>query len=102
MIRVRIQLRPDQHERLEALAVRRSRTFSQLVREGVDCLLAAERSETAWDRFLAAAGSCRAADDATDVSVHHDAYLSDAIRVKSHPVPQPEAIAGRREAPAES
>ena len=89
MIRVRIQLRPDQHERLEALAARRSRTFSQLVREGVDCL-------------LAAAGSCRAPDDATDVSVHHDAYLSDAIRVKLHPVPQPEAIAGRREAPAES
>ena len=42
-------------------------------------ILAAERSEAAWDRFLAAAGSCRAADDVADVSVRHDAYLSDAF-----------------------
>ena len=79
MIRTQIQLNPDQHERLKALAARESKSFSQLVREGVDCLLAAERSETAWDRFLAAAGSCRATDDAADVSAHHDAYLSDAF-----------------------
>ena len=79
MIRTRIQLNPDQHERLKALAARQSKSFSQLVREGVDCLLAAERSETAWDRFLAAAGSCRATDDAADVSSRHDAYLSDAF-----------------------
>ena len=79
MIRTRIQLNPEQYERLEELAARRSKSFSQLVREGVDCLLAAERSETAWDRSLAAAGSCQAADDATDVSARHDAYLCDAF-----------------------
>ena len=79
MIRTRIQLNPDQHERVKALAARQSKSFSQLVREGVDCLLAAERSETAWDRFLAAAGSCRATDDAADVSSRHDAYLPDAF-----------------------
>ena len=61
------------------LAARQSKSFAQLVREGVDCLLAAERRETAWDRFLAAAGSCRAGDDAADVSARHDAYLSDAF-----------------------
>ena len=82
MIRTRIQLDPDQYECLKALAVRQSKSLSQLVREGVDQLLAAERSRAAWDRFLAAAGSCRAGDDAphaADVSVHHDAYLVDAF-----------------------
>ena len=82
MIRVRIRLTPEQYGRLTELAARRSKSLSQLVREGVDGLLAAERRETAWDRLLAAAGSCRAADDAADVSVRHDAYLSDAF---AHP-----------------
>ena len=79
MIRIQIQLTPEQYERLTELASRRSKSLSQLVREGVDGLLAAERQVVAWDRFLAAAGSCRAADDASDVSVRHDAYLSDAF-----------------------
>ena len=79
MIRTQIQFDPDQYERLKALAARRSTSFAQLVREGVEQLLAAEQRESAWDRFLAAAGSCRAADDAPDVSVRHDAYLVDAF-----------------------
>jgi len=78
MIRTQIQLDPDQYARLKALAARQSKSLSQLVREGVDQLLAEERSAAAWDRFLAAAGSCWAEDDATDVSARHDAYLSDA------------------------
>ena len=79
MIRTQIQLSPDQYERLKTLAARRSKSFAQLVREGVDHVLAAERRETAWDRFLNAAGSCRTEDGASDVSVRHDAYLSDAL-----------------------
>ncbi len=79
MIRTQIQLDPDQYERLKALAARQSKSFAQLVREGVDHVLAAEEKETAWDRFLAAVGSCRAESDVTDVSVRHDAYLSDAF-----------------------
>ena len=79
MIRTQIQLDPDQYERLKELAARQSKSLSQLVREGVDKLLAAQRNEAAWDRFLAAAGSCRAEDDVTDVSTRHDAYLSDAF-----------------------
>ena len=82
MIRVRIRLTPKQYERLKELASRQSKSLSPLVREGVDGLFAAERRETAWDRFLAAAGSCRAADDVADVSVRHDAYLSDVF---AHP-----------------
>ena len=79
MIRIQIQLNPEQYECLKELASRQSKSLSQLVREGVDGLLAAERRETAWDRFLAVTGSCWAADDAADVSVRHDAYLSDAF-----------------------
>lgn len=77
MIRTRIHLSPDQYERLKALAVRRSTSFAQLVREGVDHVLAAERRESAWDRFLNAAGSCRTEDGAADVSERHVSYLSD-------------------------
>ena len=77
MIRTQIQLDPDQYERLKALAARQSKSFAQLVREGVDHVLAAERTETAWDRFLDAVGSCCTEDGATDVSARHDAYLAD-------------------------
>ena len=79
MVRTQIQLDPDQYERLKALAVRQSKSVSQLVREGVDHVLDVERTETAWDRFLGAAGSCRTEGGATDVSVRHDAYLSAAL-----------------------
>ena len=78
MIRTQIQLERDQYERLKELAARQSKSFSQVVREGVDRLLAAERSETAWDRFLTAVGSFRAEDGAADVAERHDAYLADA------------------------
>ena len=79
MIRTQIQLDPEQYERLKALAARQSKSFAQLVREGVERVLAAEQRETAWERFLAAAGSCRAEEDPGDVSTRHDAYLSEAF-----------------------
>ena len=37
------------------------------------------REALAWNRFLAAAGSCRTTGDATDVSARHDTYLADAF-----------------------
>ena len=79
MIRTRIQLDPDQYERLKALAARRSTSLSQLVREGVEHVLATDQGEAMWDRFLNAVGSCGAEDGATDISSRHDAYLSDAF-----------------------
>ena len=79
MIRTQIQLDQVQYERLKALAARRSKSFAQLVREGVDHVLASEQRETGWDRLLGAAGSCRTKDGATDVSSRHDAYLSDSF-----------------------
>ena len=79
MIRTQIQLEPGQYERLKALAARQSKSFAQLVREGVDQVLAAEERQSAWERFLGAAGSCRAEDDPGDVSTRHDVYLTDAF-----------------------
>ena len=79
MIRTQVRLDPDQHERLKVLAARRSTSLSQLVREGVDHVLATEHREATWDRFLNAVGSCRTKDGATDISSRHDAYLSDAF-----------------------
>ena len=79
MIRTQIQLDSRQLESLKALAARQSKSVAQLVREGVDHVLAAERRATAWERFMAASGSCRTDDRATDVSARHDAYLSDAF-----------------------
>ena len=79
MIHTRILLDPDQYERLKVLAARRSTSLSQLVREGVDHVLATEHGEATWDRFLNAAGSCRREDGATDISSIHDAYVSDAF-----------------------
>ena len=79
MIRTRIQLDPDQYERLKVLAARRSTSLSQLVREGVDHVLATDHGEAMWDRFLNAVGSCRTEDGATDTSSRHDANLSDAF-----------------------
>ena len=76
MIRTQIQLEAEQYERLKALAARQSKSFAQLVREGVDHVLAAEERQSAWERFLGAAGSCRAEDDPGDVSTRHDEYLS--------------------------
>ena len=54
MIRVQIELEPDQYERLTALAARQSKPFAQLVREGVEHVLAAEQREAAWEPLLAA------------------------------------------------
>lgn len=79
MIRMQIEFEPDQYERPMALASRQSKSLSQLVREGIEHVLAAEHRESAWDRFLAAAGSGRAEDDLGDVSTRHDAYLSDVF-----------------------
>ena len=100
MIRTQVQLEPDQYERLKALAARRSKSFAGLIREGVDQLLAAEQRESAWHRFLAAAGSCSVADGVTDISARDDAYLSDAFLVTKAPAPRSKAIAGRRGAPS--
>lgn len=79
MIRTQIQLEPDQYEHLKALAARRSTSIAQLVRAGVDLVLASERTEAGWERFLGAAGAFRSPDGARDVARHHDEHLPEAF-----------------------
>ncbi len=80
MIRIHIRLEPSQHQRLQALAARRSVSIAQLVREGVDHVLLQAEVDVAWDRLLSVAGTFRAESEQTDVSENHDAYLADAYR----------------------
>lgn len=79
MIRTQIQFEQLQYERLKALAARRDTSIAQIVREGVEHVLASEHSDTEWERFLGAAGCCRSADGATNVSARHDEYLADVF-----------------------
>ena len=79
MIRTQIQLEPDQYEHLKALAAHRSTSIAQLIRDGVDQILASEHTGAGWERFLSAAGTFRTSDGATDVARHHDDHLPEAF-----------------------
>ena len=78
MIRTQIQLEPDQYEHLKALAARRSTSIAQLIRDGVDHVLASEHKEAGWQRFLGAAGTFRSPDGVHDVAKRHDDHLPEA------------------------
>ena len=80
MIRTQIQLTEDQYESLRQLAITTERSVADLVREGVDHVLAsrsAPRREERVERALAAVG--RYASGKNDVSRDHDRYLAEAF-----------------------
>lgn len=79
MIRTQIQLEPDQYEHLKALAARRATSVAQLIRDGVDHVLASEDTGAGWERFLKAAGTFRSPDGALDVARQHDDHLPEAF-----------------------
>ncbi len=76
MIRTQIQLDEAQYKRLRALALERSKSVSQLVREGVIRVLREAERERRWERLWQAVGSCHDRDKATNVAEDHDAYLN--------------------------
>ena len=80
MIRTQVQLDEDQYERLKALAVSRSQSLAQLVRESVERLLAESGRRELWERLLEAAGSCHDPKGTRDVSTRHDEYLLESYR----------------------
>ncbi|MEW6319466.1 MAG: ribbon-helix-helix protein, CopG family [Acidobacteriota bacterium] len=80
MIRTQIQLEPEQYDRLRKLAAARQQSLAQLVREGVDHLLAESERSARWDALWRAAGACHDAEGRTDVSVNHDVVLADNYR----------------------
>ena len=85
MIRTQIQLDEQQYARLKSLAARQSKSVAQLVREGVEHVLAAERRAADWTRLLDAVGTCHDATGARDLSAEHDAHLIEVYANGSEP-----------------
>jgi hypothetical protein len=79
MIRTQIQLDEDQYARLRALAARRSESVAQLVREGVDRVLAAAEQSRSWEGLWRAVGSCHDPEGPGDVASEHDRHLAKAF-----------------------
>lgn len=80
MIRTQVQLTEIQIESLRQLSSQSGRSMADLIREGVDAILAARRRpsrEQRVERALRAAGRFRSG--STDISREHDRYLTEAF-----------------------
>lgn len=76
MIRMIIQLRPDQQTRLRAIARKENRSMAELVRRGVDSIIEQEDpSGERKRRALAISGMFSGG--TTDMSINHDKYAWD-------------------------
>jgi hypothetical protein len=74
---MQIQFTEEQASELRRRAHAGGTSISAVVRDAVDYELAQRTSnEDAWDRALAAIGSCHG--DGSNVSEYHDDYLADA------------------------
>jgi hypothetical protein len=80
MVRTQIQLTKEQSRRLKAAAARKGVSVTELVRRGVDAVLAQESApsiEELYRRAKQAAGRFRSS--RRDVSRKHDKYLGEAF-----------------------
>ena len=77
MVRLQVQLTESQLKALRELAASTGKSIAELVREGVDIYLSAQRRTVQLDRALAIAG--KFSSGVKDVSEHHDRYLSEAF-----------------------
>ncbi len=80
MIRTQIQLTESQLESLRRLSSQSGRSMADLIREGVDTIVAARRRPSRQqrvERALRAAGRFRSG--SKDVSRKHDRYLAEAF-----------------------
>ncbi len=75
MIRTQIQLTEDQASALKELAGQRGVSMAELIREGVERVLAESNRQQRRRRALAVLG--RYHDAAVDVAVNHDQYLDE-------------------------
>lgn len=78
MVRAQVQLTDSQQKRLKELASRRGTSLSQLVREGVEAILAQSEADRRWERLRKAIGVFRDPSGSTDVADDHDRYLNEA------------------------
>ena len=78
MVRTQIQLTADQNRKLKELAVRRGVSISELIRQGVDVILAQVNDRSLDDLYTRAARTAgRFSSGKKDVAVRHDDYLSE-------------------------
>ena len=77
MVRTQIQLEENQYNRLKSMAAQRSKSLSQLVREGVERLLKEDQQQDCWQRVWQVVGTCHDSTGAADVSEDHDRFLSE-------------------------
>jgi hypothetical protein len=80
MIRTQVQLTEKQMEALKSLAHQRKVSVAELIRQGVEHVIAMPQEislEERRKRAMALAGKFSDEDGATDVSINHDKYLAD-------------------------
>ncbi len=75
MVRTQIQLTEKQAKALKKMATERRVSMAELVRQGVDRILAEDERQEKWSRAREIFGRYR--DDATDVAENHDKYLDE-------------------------
>ena len=83
MVRVQIQLEPDQHRRLKRRAREQGVSVAELVRRCIDAELQSRAKDVRQDRVrraLAVVGKYNDPEGATDVGREHDQMLAEAFR----------------------
>ena len=81
MLRTQVQLTPEQHRRLRALAHREGVSVAELIRRGVDRLLDVESPDRQqlYARAAELVGAFVDGQGASDLAERHDAYLDEAF-----------------------
>ncbi|MBI2322782.1 MAG: ribbon-helix-helix domain-containing protein [Chloroflexi bacterium] len=75
MVRTQIQLTEEQARALKAAAARRGVSIAELVRQGVERILAEDAEAEKWRRAEALIG--RFHSGRNDIAVEHDRYLAE-------------------------
>ena len=79
MVRTQIQITAEQSRRLKQTAARRNVSIAQLIRQGIELVLAGEMEPSPEDRVARAKGVVgRFRSGLHDVSRRHDEYLDSA------------------------
>lgn len=83
MIRAQIQFEASQYERLRQRARAQGKSISQVVREGVDSVLATDPESERWARLWEVVGSGRDFEGRSDVAERHDDFLAEIYARKT-------------------